>query len=263
MDPVQLTILSHLTASAASSSSELGARHAYSLEWVFNGDINPVDDVVFHFSSFLTDLELVRICSLSSRSRKMMEGRQEFWKAKCKCLPVDLPKRPRLTWFRLYFSLLKKSYLTTLSLSNELLLKCSAVLQKGDNLIKMKKLVLGGIKSFNFDVNFTSGTVGERNSILNLSVILGRRNVARWLVTSMRANVESRDRGCFTPLLNATWNNDFGMVRFLLSNGSDRSAVGIAHSSGGFKEGFQGWNSEEWAREKGFKGVERLIRYGV
>jgi hypothetical protein len=87
--------------------------------------------------------------------------------------------------------------------SDDLLMKADAIIDKGDNLIKFQKLITKAEKEFTLDVNYTSGTVLERNSLLNTAVINRRKNIVKWLVEEKHCDIETCDRGGFTPLLNA------------------------------------------------------------
>jgi ankyrin repeat protein len=125
------------------------------------------------------------------------------------------------------------------------------------NLLPMEKEIL-------FDVNYVSGVVCERNSILNLAVIHGRQKVARWLVESKGADIESSDRGGFTPLLNAAWAGNIKLVRFLMSKGADRMKLGRGHYSKPLAApDFKGHTAEGWAREKEYPDVAELLRVGL
>ena len=67
--------------------------------------------------------------------------------------------------------------------SDALLTKADSIIFKGDNLNKLQKLIQKAEKDLaTFDVNYTSGTVLERNSLLNMAVIHERKNIAKWLV---------------------------------------------------------------------------------
>jgi ankyrin repeat protein len=59
----------------------------------------------------------------------------------------------------------------------------------------------------------------ERNALLNLAVIHQRHKVVKWLVEVQHADVETVDRGLFTPLMNAAYAGDKYLVRFLLQKG--------------------------------------------
>jgi len=177
-----------------------------------------------------------------------------------------LPRNPRKPWFELYVTNLKAFFISRLKQSEEVLATCIVLLRKGDNLSQVRKQVDNGMKSFDFHVDFTSGSIGDRNGLLNWAVVYRRVKVAKWLVNEMGADLESKDSGYFTPLLNATWNNDLPLVRFLLWKGSSRRAVGLTHCSKGFgavSMGFKGLTAEGWAKLKGFQEVEREIKLGV
>jgi hypothetical protein len=87
--------------------------------------------------------------------------------------------------------------------SDDLLVKAGAIIDKGDLLTKFEKLVVKAERDFSFNVNYTSGTVLERNSLLNWAVINKRKNIVKWLIEEKHSDIESCDRGNFTPLLNA------------------------------------------------------------
>ena len=113
------------------------------------------------------------------------------------------------TTFRcvMYISKIRAEEETSRKQSDDLLTKADAIIDKGDIVIKFQKLVLKGEKDFAFDVNYTSGTVLERNSLLNISVINRRKNIVKWLVEEKHCDIETCDRGNFTPLLNAGMHN--------------------------------------------------------
>lgn len=92
--------------------------------------------------------------------------------------------------------------------SDDLLTRADAVIDKGDQLNKLKSIVLKAEKDFSFDVNYTSGTVLERNSLLNIAVINRRKNIVKWLIEEKHSDIETCDRGNFTPLLNAGMGED-------------------------------------------------------
>ena len=85
----------------------------------------------------------------------------------------------------------------------------------------------------------------ERNSILNLAVIHGRHKVVRWLVDTKNADIETSDRGNFTPLLNAAWSGDRWLVRFFLQRRCNRNVKGTQHYTQGIAPpGFMGKTAE-------------------
>lgn len=135
-------------------------------------------------------------------------------------------------------------------------------------------------------MNYTSGVVLERNSLLNLAIIAERVKISRWLIEEKGADLESSDRGGFSPLINAAWNGDKKMVRYLLARGCDRNKVGLFHSSKGLcPPSFKGHTAEGecsfqyrfsvvisntrellvkgWAKKRGHEDVADLIRIGL
>ncbi|GMH86117.1 hypothetical protein TrVE_jg4441 [Triparma verrucosa] len=238
--------------------------HVYSLDWIFDVNRNSNDDVVFYFMTFLTQFDLLKLCMLSRSTRSQIEERENIWKMKCKShRRWNLPSRPRKGWFDLYFTKFKTSTLLTRRNSDALLIRFAALLDRGDALSQIQKLVKQSEADWDFDINYTSGSVLDRNGLLNYAVIKKRKNCVKWLVDSKNAWIETADAGGFTPLLNAVYNNDLYFVRYFLSRGSNRNAIGITHSSQGFKAGFEGLKAEQWARKKGFEEVANEIKYGV
>jgi len=115
---------------------------------------------------------------------------------------------------------------------------------------------------FGFDINYISALVLERNSLINMAVISSRVKILKWLV-SKAADLESHDRGGFTPLLNAAWNGDVQTTRYILMLGANRGQIGITHSSKPFVPGFKGLTAEGWARRKGFEALADEIKFGL
>lgn len=106
--------------------------------------------------------------------------------------------------------------------------------------------------------------VCERNSILNLAVIHKRHKIVKWLVDCKQADIESSDRGNFSPLLNAAWAGDRHLVRFLLQKGADRSKKGKFHYTKPLASSdFEGHTAAEWAEKRGHDDVASLIRLGL
>jgi len=148
--------------------------------------------------------------------------------------------------------------------SDDLLTKIGKILSKGDHLYKVEKLVNEAEKSFSFDVNYVSGVVLERNSILNLAVIDGRHKIVKWLIEEKMADIESFDRGHFTPLLNAAWRGDKQMVRYLLAQNADRSKIGTGHYSQALAHpDFEGMTAYQWALKRGHHEIANLIKLGL
>ena len=86
----------------------------------------------------------------------------------------------------------------------------------------------------------------------------------RWLVEVKHADIESMDRGNFTPLLNAAWAGNKALVRFLMQKGADRSKIGRFHYTKPVAPiEFDGLTAEGWAEKKGHCEVSRLLRLGL
>jgi len=148
--------------------------------------------------------------------------------------------------------------------SDDLLIKANIIIQKGDQLNKLEKLVEKATKDFEFSVNYISGVVLERNALLNMAVIDRRHKITKWLIEEKGADIESCDRGQFTPLMNAAWNGDRYATRYLLARGCDRMKVGYNHSSQGLAPPkFEGLTAEGWALKRGHDEVAELIRLGL
>ncbi|KAL3902494.1 MAG: hypothetical protein SGILL_010802, partial [Bacillariaceae sp.] len=147
---------------------------------------------------------------------------------------------------------------------DDLLVKSASILDGSDALSKIEKMVEAAEKSFGFDVNYVSGVVCERNGLLNLAVIHKRHKVAKWLVDTKKADIETYDRGNFTPLLNAAWEGDRAMVRYFLQKGCNRHVKGTQHYSKAIAHPtFKGLTADEWAGKRGHHEVAKLIRIGL
>ena len=148
--------------------------------------------------------------------------------------------------------------------SDGVLLRAQLLIEKGDHCAKLEKLLVSARKRADFDVDYTSGVVCERNSLLNLAVINGRVKIARYLVEQESASIETVDRGNFSPLLNAAWAGNRYMVRYMLGRGASRTLVGRYHSSRGIAPAdFSGYTAEGWARVRGHEKLADLIRIGL
>lgn len=151
--------------------------------------------------------------------------------------------------------------------SDELLSRAANILLKGDQVQAIEKMVLRAeTKWEHFDINYSSGVVCERNSLLNLAVIHQRQKVVKWLVEEKMADIETRDRGGFTPLLNAAWAGDKYLVRFFLRKGSDRRHMGTCHYTRPISmvpPDFDGHDAAGWAEKRGFPDIAKLIRLGL
>ena len=231
--------------------------------FLFDGAKGVPDDVVVHCFEFLHWREHAQLFSINKRTSEVLQAREQVWRQLCPQHWI-LPRRPRKPWHELYFSKLRIEQRDHQKRWDDLLLKCYSTLTKGDLLQKIDKLVRKGEADFGFDVNYVSPVVCERNSILNLAVINQRHKVVRWLVDVKGANIESFDRGQFTPLMNAAWAGDRQLVRYFLQRGCDRNKIGTGHSSRALAHpDFKGLDAEGWARKRGHDGIADLIRLGL
>jgi hypothetical protein len=221
------------------------------------------DDVVAHCFAYLDAREHGKLLAIDKAVSKSLKDRHGVWQMMCPSHWI-LPRRPRKPWHELYLTRLRKERERHQKRWDDLLVKCSSALFKRDDLQKVEKLIEKAQFDFGFDVNYSSGVVCERNSILNLAVIHGRYKVVRWLVDTKHAEIETSDRGNFTPLLNAAWSGDRWLVRFFLQRKSNRNAKGTQHYTQGIAPpGFQGKTAEEWAEHRRHPEVAKLIRLGL
>jgi len=221
------------------------------------------DDVVAHCFTYLDPKEHGKLLAISKATAKSLKDRHGVWRQLCPSHWV-LPRRPRKPWHELYLTRLQREHEQYQKRWDDLLVKCSAALFKRDDLQKIEKIVETAEREFGFDLNYASGVVCERNSILNLAVIHGRHKVVRWLVDTKGADIETSDRGNFTPLLNAAWAGDRWLVRYFLQRRCDRSVVGLQHYTQGIAPpGFRGRTADEWAEKRGHPEVAKLIRLGL
>jgi hypothetical protein len=220
------------------------------------------DDIIVHCFSYLRHEEHGKLLVINKQTSKSLQDRYNVWKQLCPSHWI-LPRRPRKPWHTLYLTRLRKEQELHQKRWDDLLIKCSAALFKRDDLQKIEKLILKAEKDFGFDLNYSSGVVCERNSILNLAVINKRHKVVRWLVDTKGTNIETYDRGNFTPLLNAAWNGDRYLVRFFLQRQSNRNVRGTQHYTKGIAPpDFQGLTAEKWAEKRGFPDIAKLIKIG-
>lgn len=223
------------------------------------------DDVVYVMFSFLVPRDVVQLCNcvancVTEGTAKRSHLFESMTRSNKKWV---IPLRPRGSWFTLYFKKLREYTEIQRKLSDEVLLEMHSIIMKGDMLAVFKKVLTSAMNSFGYDVNYSSGLVLERNSALNMAVIENRIKIVKYLLLEEKADIETQDRGGFTPLLNAAWNNNAHMTRFLLSLGARRDQIGVTHSSKGFVAGFKGLTAENWARKRGFHDLADEIRFGL
>jgi hypothetical protein len=235
----------------------------YDLKFLFDATFGAPDDVIAHCLRFLHPSEHGKLLCISYETSYAIKLRDDMWRQLCPKHWI-LPRRPRKQWYDFYLSKMRQDAESSRKHSDDLIAQIGATILKGDHLQKVEKLVTSGQKKFSFDINYASGVVFDRNSILNLAVINGRQKVVRWLIETKGADIETSDRGGFTPLLNAAWAGNPKLVRYLLSKGSDRTAIGRSHYTKPLAHtDFLGYTAEEWAREKGHIEIADLIQKGL
>jgi len=224
------------------------------------------DDVVVHFLEFLLPLERLLLLRLDTTTKDQLTRRDQVWRSLCPA-HWKLPRRPRKPWHLLYWTNLKTEIEQAKKRSDDLLIRAAQILFKGDQFQAIEKMVIKAEKDWgrdNFDINYSSGVVCERNSLLNLAVIHKRHKVVRWLVETKGADIESQDRGGFTPLLNAAWNGDRYLVRFFLCRGANRKHVGTCHYTKPLAApDFEGRTAAGWAEHRGHAPIAKLIELGL
>jgi hypothetical protein len=237
-------------------------RKPMDITWVFDSKLGAPDDVILNILTYLIPSEHGNLLCLSYTTNALFKQRNVLWKALCPKHWI-LPRRPRKSWCVLYITKIRAEEEASRKRSDDILVKANIIIEKGDQLNKLEKLICKAEKDFSFSVNYTSGVVEERNSLLNLAVIEKRHKISKWLIEEKGADIESFDRGQFTPLLNAAWNGDKYIVRYLLAKGCDRRKVGFNHSSQGLAPAtFEGLTPEGWARKRGHDEVAELIKLG-
>jgi hypothetical protein len=166
-------------------SKALQERPPVDISFLFNAKHGIPDDVVAHCLRFLHCSEHGKLLCVSRTTSTAMKGRDEAWRQLC---PTHwtLPRRPRKRWHEFYVTKIREKEEASRKGSDGFLNKANDVLLKADHLNQIEKLVRQGEKQLGFDINYTSGVVCERNSLLNLAVIYSRSKVVRWLLETER-----------------------------------------------------------------------------
>mmetsp|Transcript_2127 Transcript_2127/g.3252 ORF Transcript_2127/g.3252 Transcript_2127/m.3252 type:complete len:937 (-) Transcript_2127:1800-4610(-) len=241
----------------------LDERPPFDISFIFDANLGAPDDAIAHCFSFLHRSEHGKLLCISKQTSDKIKERDYLWRTLCPPHWV-LPRRPRKPWHQMYITRIREEEEASRKRSDELLYKAVSSLHKGDQLLKVQKLINDGQKKFGFDINYVSGVLFERNSLLNLAVINCRHKIVKWLIETKDADLESDDRGGFTPLLNAAWEGDKHMVRYLMSKGANRTQIGTGHYSRPLAPpDFKGLTAEGWARKRGHDELASLIRLGL
>jgi hypothetical protein len=153
----------------------LETRPPVDISFLFEEGLGCPDDVVVHCFQYLDPLEHGKLLSINKKTRTALMKRNKVWR---KLMPAHwkLPRRPRKPWYELYRTQLRDEKERSRKRWDDLLSKAAGILLKGDQLQKIEKLVSEAERDFNYDVNYTSGVVCERNSLLNLAVIHQRHS---------------------------------------------------------------------------------------
>eukprot|EP00592_Proboscia_alata_P013230 CAMPEP_0194387726 /NCGR_PEP_ID=MMETSP0174-20130528/94105_1 /TAXON_ID=216777 /ORGANISM="Proboscia alata, Strain PI-D3" /LENGTH=885 /DNA_ID=CAMNT_0039178235 /DNA_START=1067 /DNA_END=3724 /DNA_ORIENTATION=- len=236
----------------------------FDLARVLDSRLGIPDDIVTHMFQYLSvTSQLNTLKQLSKSITKFVRARQSVWRQLCPPHWI-LPKRPRKSWCDIYVEKTRLDYMESSKQSDDVLNNAAEVILKGDQVFKFQSIVKRAVDKFGFQINYTSGVVQERNSLLNLASISGRAKIVKWLLEKKKANIETVDRGNFTPLINAAWAGDRHLVRFLLSKGANRSKLGFGHSSKALAHpDFKGLTAEGWARKRGNSNLGDLIQLGL
>jgi hypothetical protein len=160
----------------------------FDFDFLFDAKLGAPDDVIAHCMHFLHPSEHGVLLCISSKSSAAFKQRDEMWRQLSPRTWV-LPRRPRKPWYSLYITKMRQEAEASQKQSDDLLSKVASILFKGDHSTKVEKLVSDGERKFGFDVDYVSGIVCERNSMLNLAVINGRQKVVRWLIEKKGADI--------------------------------------------------------------------------
>lgn len=253
----------HASLDLRTSSNSCRCYQPIDILWIFDSQLGAPDDVIANLMTHLNPCDHGSLLCLSSTTNTLFRQRNDMWRA---LFPLHwiVPRRPRQSWCTMYITRIRTEEVISRKRSDTVLLRANVIIDKGDQLHKMETLICKAMKEFDFSINYTSGIVLECNSILNLSVIARRHKITKWLIETKGADVESFDRGGFTPLMNAAWNGDKYITRYLLSKKCDRTKVGYYHSSKGIAPpSFEGLTAEGWACKCGHDDVAELIRLGL
>ena len=235
----------------------------FDLTFIFDPALCP-DDIIALIFRYLPCSEHGKMMCISSKSSNLIKKRSDMWHSLCPDHWI-LPKRPRKSWAQLYIGKLREEEEAIRKMSDDILVRASNIIAKRDDLQRIDKIVSQAEKRFKrFSIDYSSAVVLERSSLLNLAIMNSRHKIVRWLIETKGADIETSDRGGFTPLLNAAYLGDRAMVRYLLSKGCNRAKIGTEHSTQALAPiGFKGLDAEGWARERGFERIADMIKYGI
>ena len=160
----------------------LESRPPLDISFVFHADSGCPDDVVHRLLGFLSTPDHAALLRVSHTTRVALQDRETLWRTLCPDT-WTLPRRPRKPWHQIYWSRLREETERRKKKWDDLLTRASQLLFQGDNLSVLEKMVTEAQTDYGFHVNFVSGVVCERNSMLNLAVIHQRHR--KWLFADL------------------------------------------------------------------------------
>ena len=247
-------------AAAAAAAVDGTVAHSPGGRWLVSEGL-PDDALldVLRFADLGTAATLLRVSLRWARRLRKRDGlwrglclRQVGWRGR-------LPTRPRKRWCDVFLEFLGREEAEVRRRSDEVLRKADAVIRQADNVAALRKLVEAARKAFGFSVDHQSRVLFEANPLLNLSILRGRRpKIAAFLVVECGCSVNLADRGGFTPLMDAAFVGDLGLVRLLLNFGAETAPTGHSHFSGGIKTVEK--DAAGWAEAEGHAAVAAHLR---
>lgn len=115
---------------------EAEKRRLVDISFLFDASLGAPDDIVVLCFSFLDSSEYSKFLCINKTYSDALKAREEVWKQLCPSHWI-LPRRPRKPWHELYFHRLRIEQRDSQKLWDDILVKCSAVLFKGDHLQKV------------------------------------------------------------------------------------------------------------------------------
>jgi hypothetical protein len=146
------------------------ARPPLDISFLFNSELGIPDDVVANVLGYLHSSEHGKLLCINQTARRQLMGREQLWRQLCPS-HWKLPRRPRKPWHELYLSNLRIETERSRKLWDDVLVQASNMLQGRGQFHQIKHIVEEAERTCQFDVNYSSGVVCERNSLLNLAVL--------------------------------------------------------------------------------------------
>jgi hypothetical protein len=148
---------------------------SFDISFVFDSTLGCPDDVVANILLYMPVIEHYKLLCINRTTRVQLQQRHMMWK---QLIPSHwtIPRRPRKTFQELYTSNLRIETERKRKLWDDLLSKASNILLHGDQVQAIEKLINEAQAryhhyTYRYDIDYVSGVVCERNSILNLAVI--------------------------------------------------------------------------------------------